>query len=104
MAKVSRFGIDHKTGKLHLGRFAVRTPRSRVGRITTGSLLVGGGVLGFLPVLGFWMVPLGLLILSQDVPAVRRKRRRFAVWWHKRHPKADGSSGDGCHPDDIRKP
>ena len=35
-------------------------PRSRVGRIATGSALVVGGTLGFLPILGFWMVPLVL--------------------------------------------
>jgi hypothetical protein len=37
------------------------------------------GCVGFLPVLGFWMVPLGLVILSVDMPAVRRWRRRAEV-------------------------
>ncbi|MNY37207.1 hypothetical protein D3C86_1717530 [compost metagenome] len=59
-------------------------PRSRVGRIATGSALVVGGTLGFLPILGFWMVPLGLIVLSHDLPAVRRRRRRLAVWWASR--------------------
>jgi hypothetical protein len=59
-------------------------PRSRVGRILIGSALVIGGILGFLPILGFWMVPLGLLVLSQDLPFVRRKRRRLSVWWARR--------------------
>ena len=44
-----------------------------------GALLVIGGFLGFLPVLGFWMIPLGLLILSIDLPAVRKKRRQWTV-------------------------
>ncbi len=56
-------------------------PRSRVGRIIIGVLLVIGGLLGFLPILGFWMVPLGLLVLSQDLPYVRRQRRRLTIWW-----------------------
>lgn len=59
-------------------------PRSRVGRIATGSALVVGGTFGFLPILGFWMVPLGLIVLSHDLPAVRRRRRRLAVWWASR--------------------
>ena len=59
-------------------------PRSRVGRIIVGVLLIICGLLGFLPVLGFWMVPLGLLVLSQDLPFVRRQRRRLAVWWARR--------------------
>ncbi len=59
-------------------------PASRLARTFIGVLLVLGGVLGFLPVLGFWMIPLGLLVLSVDFPSVRRRRRRLAVWWAKR--------------------
>ncbi len=64
-------------------------PRSRVGRIATGSALVVGGTLGFLPILGFWMIPLGLIVLSHDLPAVRRRRRRLAVWWASRGNRRD---------------
>ncbi len=60
-------------------RFAL--PASRLARIILGALLICGGILGFLPVLGFWMVPLGLIILSVDIPAVRRFRRRLEVKW-----------------------
>lgn len=35
-------------------------------RISIGLLLVVGGLFGFLPVLGFWMIPLGLVILAVD--------------------------------------
>ena len=56
-----------------------QTPSSKTGRIALGSLLIVGGVLGFLPVLGFWMIPLGLIILSHDFPVVRRFRRRWTV-------------------------
>ena len=42
-------------------------------------LLVIGGILGFLPVLGFWMIPLGILFLSVDLHIVRRWRRRMEV-------------------------
>ena len=49
-----------------------------------GILLIAGGLLGFLPVLGFWMIPLGFLVLSVDLPAVRRWRRQLTVWWHRR--------------------
>ena len=30
-----------------------------------------GGMLGFLPVLGFWMLPIGLALLAYDVPPMR---------------------------------
>ncbi|MCW5732096.1 MAG: hypothetical protein KIT20_15145 [Alphaproteobacteria bacterium] len=59
----------------------VRLPRSRLGRLGLGWALVLGGILGFLPVLGFWMLPLGLAILSVDSPWIRRRRRRVTVWW-----------------------
>jgi hypothetical protein len=50
----------------------VRLPRRRPARIALGSGLVVGGILGFLPVLGFWMVPLGVAVLAVDVPAAQR--------------------------------
>ena len=59
-------------------------PQSRIARVVIGVLLVIGGILGFLPVLGFWMVPLGLLVLSYEFAWVRRRRRRFQVWWERR--------------------
>ncbi|WCL53096.1 PGPGW domain-containing protein [Gimibacter soli] len=66
-------------------------PNNQLGRLIVGVLLVIGGILGFLPVLGFWMIPLGLVILSVDYPAVRRFRRRMEVrllrWWHKHRPR-----------------
>ena len=66
-----------------LGR-TFNLPASRLARTVIGVLLVLGGLLGFLPVLGFWMIPLGLVVLSVDFPAIRRRRRRLAVWWAKR--------------------
>ena len=66
-----------------LGReFAM--PQSRPLRITIGVLLVFLGMLGFLPVLGFWMIPLGILVLSYEFATVRRWRRRFELWWAER--------------------
>lgn len=63
-------------------------PTTKLGRTIVGSLLIIGGILGFLPILGFWMVPLGLIILSQDFAPVRRFRRRWSVrfgrWWENR--------------------
>ncbi|MDH3474825.1 MAG: hypothetical protein OEM59_14165 [Rhodospirillales bacterium] len=31
--------------------------------MSVGILLVVGGIFGFLPILGFWMIPLGLLVI-----------------------------------------
>jgi hypothetical protein len=62
-------------------------PHNRILRIALGVLLIVAGVAGFLPILGFWMIPLGLGILSIDVPIVRRWTRRskvaFLRWWRR---------------------
>ncbi|CDM57506.1 MULTISPECIES: membrane protein [Rhizobium] len=83
-SSAKRFGIDHTTGHLILGSVSIPLPRSRFARMTIGVLLIFGGVFGFLPVLGFWMLPLGFILLSHDLHLVRRMRRRFSVWWVKR--------------------
>jgi hypothetical protein len=41
-------------------------------RLLLGLMLMGFGVLGFLPVLGFWMFPLGLAVAALDVVPVLR--------------------------------
>jgi len=41
-----------------------------------GVCLLVLGVLGFLPVLGFWMIPLGLALLATDIPPLGRWLRR----------------------------
>jgi len=75
-------GEPRRTIKL-FGR-SVRMPRSRSQRIAIGGGLVVLGCFGFLPILGFWMVPLGLVVLSYEFPAIRRWRRNMAVWWGRR--------------------
>lgn len=35
-------------------------------------LLVAGGFLWFLPVLGLWMLPLGLILIGHDIPPLHR--------------------------------
>jgi hypothetical protein len=60
-------------------------------RIVVGILFVLSGLVGFLPILGFWMVPLGLAILAIDIPIVKRLVQRmttaFNRWRRKRRGK-----------------
>jgi hypothetical protein len=69
-------------------------PQSKPIRIGLGVLLIAGGLLGFLPVLGFWMIPLGLLVLSIDLAIVRRWRRQLTVWWHRRKGESGANQTD----------
>lgn len=65
-------------------------------RFPVALLLIAGGFLSFLPVLGIWMLPLGLLLLAVDLPILRgpisvfvirarRKARLLAHRWKRRH-------------------
>lgn len=73
----------------------LRRPSSRWVRLPAGALLLVGGLLSILPFLGIWMVPLGLLLLAQDLPALRRPtgcamvrvERRWTIW-RRRHGRA----------------
>ena len=82
--KVRMSGADSYYDRLK--RKVVRLPRWA--RLVTGVLLVLFGLLGFLPVLGFWMVPLGLVVLSVDLAPARRLRRRLEVWWERRRRRS----------------
>ena len=50
----------------------LRRPSSFPARLLVALLLVVGGVFSFLPVLGLWMLPLGLLFIAQDVPLLQK--------------------------------
>jgi len=62
-------------------------PSSRWVRIPSGALLVAGGVLSILPVLGIWMLPLGLALLAEDVPALRSSRSKVFDWIERKKPQ-----------------
>lgn len=73
----------------------LRRPESRLIRIPLGILLVLGGVFSFLPVLGIWMLPLGLLLLAIDLvilqgpvnSAIVRGSRKWSTWSRARRDK-----------------
>ena len=64
-------------------------------RFPLALLLIAGGLFSFLPFLGIWMLPLGLLLLAVDLPVLRgpisalvirgrHKMRRLAQRWRDR--------------------
>lgn len=73
----------------------LRHPASWWIRLPTGALLILGGVFSILPVLGLWMLPLGLMLIAADVPFLQKPMASFAVsvldlwarlrtWWGRR--------------------
>lgn len=84
-------GLKGRTGALR-ARWALLI------RVPLGIIFVLGGIFSFLPVLGIWMLPLGLLLLAIDLPFLRphvnaamiRGRRRFDLMrrrWARRRAK-----------------
>jgi hypothetical protein len=66
-----------------------RVPRGV--RSVLGVLCMIGGVAGFLPILGFWMIPVGLALIALDIPPLRRR----LLAWVKRHESAGGRDRQG---------
>lgn len=57
-------------------------------RLLLGLLLVLCGLVSFLPVLGFWMLPLGIILIAIDAPflapVVANLLTRARWWWRRR--------------------
>jgi len=62
----------------------VRRPSSRLVRIPLGLLLILGGIFSFLPVLGIWMLPLGLMLIAQDLPFLQGPIVRLLGWMERK--------------------
>ncbi len=58
----------------------LRKPSSFAVRLIVAILLILGGIFSFLPVLGLWMLPLGLLFISQDVPFLQKPLVSTLAW------------------------
>ena len=76
-----RRGLGSPPVGISFGKHRIGVPRSPVLRLILGVALILGGMVGFLPVLGFWMIPLGLGVLSYDFHWARRLRRKFLRSW-----------------------
>jgi len=58
----------------------LREPSRRLVRIAAALLFILGGVFSILPVLGLWMLPVGLALLSEDIPGLKVPLERSARW------------------------
>lgn len=84
-----------------------RRPSARLVRIPVGLLLVLGGVLSILPILGLWMLPLGLMLLAIDFPPLQTPVAWAIIkgqrWWElrqrrKRYQAANAKPRRGSSP------
>jgi hypothetical protein len=65
----------------------LRSRSARPVRIPAGLLLCLGGALGALPLLGFWMLPAGVVLLAEDVPPLRRATGGMLAWLEHKRPR-----------------
>lgn len=93
--------FDHQLDKLERrlpSRMAslfrrLREPNARWVRIPAALLFICGGFLGFLPILGFWMLPIGILLLALDIPLLKRPTARALNWAERRLAAAGWGKG-----------
>ena len=83
--------LEHSIERLPKGWQAtirwLRQPSQRWLRITVGTLLIIGSLLSILPLFGLWMLPLGLVLLAEDVPFLRRLTDRILEWVERRRSR-----------------
>jgi hypothetical protein len=64
----------------------LRQPSARWVRIPVGLLFIVGSVFSILPILGLWMLPLGVVLLAEDIKPLRRLTDRALDWIERRRP------------------
>jgi len=81
----------------------LRDPKGKWVRLPLGLLLIVANLFGpIVPFLGIEFVPLGLLLVAQDIPPLRKPVAKMTLWlehkwvnlrrrWRKKHPKSAGS-------------
>jgi hypothetical protein len=66
----------------------LRRPSARWVRLPAGLMfLVGGTILTPLPVFGFWMLPVGLVLVAEDIPFARNCVARILDTIERRKPE-----------------
>jgi len=74
-------GLEHETpDRVARAIRWLRDPESKWVRIPLGLLLIVGGIFGFLPILGVEFIPLGLLLIAQDIPFLREPVGTLTLW------------------------
>ena len=79
------------------------SPSAMLLRLPLAILFIIGGIFSFLPVLGVWMLPLGVLLIAVDVALVRRWVVKSWPWvesrWRlrSRRKRQRWRRGDGAH-------
>jgi hypothetical protein len=78
--------IDRLPERLQKAIRWLRRPGLRWVRLVAGVLFIAGSFLSILPIFGIWMLPVGLVLLAEEIPALRRLRDRVLDWIERHRP------------------
>jgi hypothetical protein len=62
----------------------LRQPKVRAVRWTVGVLLIILSLFSFLPIIGIEFLPIGLMLIAQDVPFLRKPVARIMIWLERK--------------------
>ena len=62
----------------------LRDPKARKVRIPLGLLFIAASFFWFLPIVGLEFLPIGLLLIAQDVPFLRRPVAKMMLWGERK--------------------
>lgn len=86
----------------------LREPSRHLVRLVAGLLLVLGGIFSILPILGIWMLPLGLALLAEDMPGLKPRLERAARWgdrhWRTWRRREGAAPPPATLPERVRPP
>src|SRR5205085_8582832 len=71
----------------------LRRPGLHWVRLVAGVLFIAGSFLSILPIFGIWMLPVGLVLLAEDIPPLRRVRGWFLGWVEQQRAHWVGGPG-----------
>ena len=71
-------------------------------RTLLGLAFIVGGIFGFLPILGFWMLPLGLVLILLDLRSLRRRGGRWRVGRPQSKDQRINTAPQSTSPPDVK--
>lgn len=76
----SRLDIRTRLARTMLSILRWGSRQHAVSRLVFGILFTVGGLLGFLPLLGFWMLPIGIALIGLSLPGLPLLNRPVKRW------------------------
>lgn len=72
--------LGNLPGRLQSGVTWLREPSRWWLRVPAALLFMLGGFLAILPIFGLWMLPLGAMLIAEDIPGMKAPMEKTARW------------------------